>query len=753
MNQKHKNHRNRTRAFLPATLVLSTALGCSSGAEMSPAASVEQPLGTGPYYTNVTSQIPGLSGLLGFHVSSADVNGDGFPDLLVYPPGDTGASFTGYQLLLNRGGTKFEDVTAQSGIRASRRGTNDRRSSFGIFADVDNDGDLDLFSGVYGHDMPSYVDNGDHNDLLLNDGLGHFKLSTQSNFHLEKVWNSSGATFLDYDNDGYLDLFVGNWYDDQHQQGMGDQLYHNLRNGSFANVTVAMGMTTPGDRPRYGVTASDINNDGKVDLVASTYCYKPSIHWENRGNKFVSVGATSHLGDQVKLFTDENGYELAHTCSWGELPFDYDNDGDIDFFQLLVHGSEGYTRSGLLINNGNVFTSKPFWASLRVSDDSQEHDGDHHAALTDIDNDGLIDIVMTESAYGTNRVYVFAQRADHSFVEVTPTSGLANVGTSEKQPHNVIPFDFDRDGDEDLMIGFNSGHPIELWRNDMGNKGNKWIGIKLVGLGAPIGANRNGIGARVTITAGNQQFTREVGYTNGNFAPQHPNELVVGTGSNAATKVRVQWPNSNRSTIDYTVGANGYVTLAERPITCGGSTNGWQACRGTGCSVCSEKVSTDYALYYRNHPACTATTGCESQYSSCNSACPAPTDADRCGPGVSDNWKGCRGSGCSVCTNLLSGYPLYFKNNPGCTPNAACGGSAYDCSAACPAPTAKDRCSGSLGDWSGCRGDGCSVCTELVSAYPKYFANHPLCFKNTACGGSGYGACNANCPAPTAADK
>jgi len=729
-------------------------LGCASETEVSTTVTAEQPLGTGPYFTNITSQIPGISGLSGFHVSSADVNGDGFPDLLVYPYNGTDIYYTEYQLLLNRGGTKFEDFTAQSGIRASRRGTYDRRSSFGVFADVDNDGDLDFFTGTYGHRIKDYVDNGDRNDLLLNDGLGHFTLATASTFHLEKFWNSAGATFLDYDNDGYLDLFIGNWYHEDDNQGMGDQLYHNLGNGAFSNVTVAMGMQASWARPRYGVTASDINNDGKVDLVASVYCYTPSVHWENRGNKFVSVGDTSHLGDLATTFRAPDGGEMWHTCSWGELPFDFDNDGDIDFFQLLMHGNENYARTGLLINDGNgTFTSQPFWAKTRISDDTPYHDGDHHAALTDIDNDGLIDIVMTESAYGTNMVYVFAQRADHSFVDVTATSGLAKIGAYGKQPHNVIPFDFDRDGDEDLIIGFNSEQPIELWRNDMGSKGNKWIGIKIAGLGAPAGGNRNGIGARVTVYAGAQQYTREVGYSNGNFAPQHPNEIVVGTGTNAATKVRIQWPSSIHSTIDYDVGANGYVTLAERPISCGGSPGGWEACRGSGCSVCSENVSSDYPLYFRNHPACSSVAGCAGQYAACNSACSEPSAADQCGDGAADNWDGCRGTGCSVCTNRLAGYPLYFKNNPGCTPNSACDTDAYPCSTACPAPTAKDRCSGSSGDWKGCRGDGCSVCSELVSAYPNYFTNHPLCFKNTGCAGSGYGACNANCPAPTAADK
>jgi hypothetical protein len=120
--------------------------------------------------------------------------------------------------------------------------------------------------------------------------------------------------------------------------------------------------------------------------------------------------------------------------------------------------------------------------------------------------------------------------------------------------------------------------------------------------------------------------------------------------------------------------------------------------------------------------------------------------------GTSGQWSGCRGTGCHVCSELVASYPLYFKNHPSCISNTTCAGQYYACNAACPAPGSADQCNGTSGQWQGCRGNGCSVCAELVASYPCYFRNHPWCIPNTTCGGLYY-TCNANCPAPTAADQ
>ncbi len=136
---------------------------------------------------------------------------------------------------------------------------------------------------------------------------------------------------------------------------------------------------------------------------------------------------------------------------------------------------------------------------------------------------------------------------------------------------------------------------------------------------------------------------------------------------------------------------------------------------------------------------------------SLGSSLPTNSVATSCS-GTSGQWQGCRGTGCHVCSELVANYPLYFKNNPLCISNPNCQGSYFTCSSKCPAPDSADACNGTSGQWQGCRGTGCHVCSELVANYACYFRNHPFCITNGNCQGS-YFTCNANCPAPTAADR
>ena len=189
---------------------------------------------------------------------------------------------------------------------------------------------------------------------------------------------------------------------------------------------------------------------------------------------------------------------------------------------------------------------------------------------------------------------------------------------------------------------------------------------------------------------------------------------------------------------------------AAAQTSCSGTSGQWSGCRGNGCNVCVEKVSS-YPLYYFNHPSCSINYICGGQYFTCNSACPAPTSADQCN-GTSGQWSGCRGNGCSVCEEKVADYPLYFFNHPACQRNEQCGGQYFTCNVNCPEPTAADRCDGTPGQWAGCRGNGCNVCAELVDEYKCYFKNHPKCSRNTTCGGLSF-TCNENCPAPTEADR
>lgn len=123
--------------------------------------------------------------------------------------------------------------------------------------------------------------------------------------------------------------------------------------------------------------------------------------------------------------------------------------------------------------------------------------------------------------------------------------------------------------------------------------------------------------------------------------------------------------------------------------------------------------------------------------------------------GTPGQWAGCRGNGCAVCSELLTSAPCYLFNHPSCSRNDTCAGQHFTCNAACPAPSGADltcsTCNGTPGQWAGCRGNGCAVCSDLVGTAPCYFRNHPKCTPNDTCAGQ-YFTCNAACPAPTPED-
>lgn len=527
------------RPLMPLALACGLALAAAARAETA-----------SPWFT-LASAATSLTGVVGRNASVADVNGDGYPDLLLHLPLNEAAGdvLNKQFLYLNQanpaGGRRFVDVTATSGIRANRRGTAEgRHSSLAIFADVNNDGNLDMFSGVYAHRIDDYPDRGDRNDLYLGDGRGHFTLATTSRFHTEPLYNTAGGVFLDYDRDGRIDLFIANWY------GPGDTLsesflYRGEGSGGFQHANASAGLA--GNRGAiYASSAADYNRDGYPDLFVPTYGWtvegQQSTLWENNRN-----GTFGEAQSRAMYGTFE-GYGSG-VAAFGSMPRDFDNDGWPDLLELLVHGQTGLdaVRTTVMVNRGGVF-SWNFNALSREGGTATEDLRDHYGSWFDFNNDGLPDLVITRCCNGGsagNWISLYQQLPDHTFIDVTDMSGLGAINANPVlRPHNVIPLDYDQDGAEDLLVGFaDGGQPVMLWHNEVGRL-NRSLAIRLRGSGRDGGSNTAAIGARVEVTANGVTQVQTVDAGPGQFGPQRPLAMTFGLGTaGVADTVKVTWPN------------------------------------------------------------------------------------------------------------------------------------------------------------------------------------------------------------------
>jgi hypothetical protein len=386
--------------------------------------------------------------------------------------------------------------------------------------------------------------------ILLNDGKGHF--TRAPNAAVEILAPSTTVAFGDGNLDGNLDVFAGSWLIHYPDFATAPARYYEGDGaGKFVDALAGAGLVVDPPRPAYGVMWGDWNDDGLPDIYVSNYNLRDNSLWKNVGSgKFVDVAATVAADHDATKTTDPN-YPGGH--SFGSDLGDFDNDGDLDIFVPNI--SHPRTQpwadpSMLLVNQGAPsFKFENKRRDLGIIYD----EGDVNSLWLDYDNDGDLDLLVAPT-YPSH--YTKLYRNDgKSFVDVTYEAGIAvHMGGY------AVASDVDEDGDLDLMItGVAPSANTNLFLNSIGNK-NGWVFFDLRGTKS----NRDGVGAKVVVTAGSITQTREL-KGGGGGTPPHGNSHLLHFGLGAAKvldKVTVRWAGGATETFTG-VGANGRYRLVE----------------------------------------------------------------------------------------------------------------------------------------------------------------------------------------------
>ena len=428
-------------------------------------------------FTDVTEKAGVGGGGYGQGVAVGDYDGDGFPDLYVTQYGRS-------ILYHNNGDGTFTDVTEKAGVAAPGW------SSSAAWFDYDGDGHLDLFVCRFvdfdkSKNLPCEADNKPGyciprlykptaSWLFHNNGDGTFtdvsKASGIGNY-LGKAW---GAVATDINNDGRMDLFVAN-------DTTANFLFVNRGGGKFEEVGAQAGVAySEAGRPRsgMGVDSADFNQDGWMDLFVANIDHEMySLYQNNRDLTFDDQAGVAGIASATRLMS-----------GWGLKFFDYDNDGDLD----------------LLLSNGNP--------------------------------DDLIQIYHKDVSY--QEPLLLFHGSGRQFEDVSAQSGP--VFGKPISARGLAIGDFDNDGAVDVLVSMNDGAPM-LLRNNAARQ-NHWVGIQLVGGKS----NRDAIGARVTYQSGDLKRSRmKVG--GGSFLSSHDPRLVLGLGSRTKVDfVEVAWPEPSK---------------------------------------------------------------------------------------------------------------------------------------------------------------------------------------------------------------
>jgi hypothetical protein len=492
-----------------------------------------------------------------------DYDRDGWPDMLLLNGTDFADAPKKRRAVMalyhNNQDGSFTDVTVAAGLAVPMYGMG------AAIGDYDGDGWDDIFVTALGQNR-LFRNLGGTTPGKFSDVTARVGLTGAPAF-------STSAAWLDYDRDGRLDLFVGNYVDwkienDIHcsldgtsksyctpesYKGQSARLYHNLGAGrGFEEVTAAAGISDPTSKS-LGVATFDYNRDGWVDIFVANDTQPNKLYQNNRNGTFSEVATTAGVA-----FSEEGKARAGMGVDFA----DYDGSG----FPSLIVGNFSNEMLGVYHNEGQsgLFIDEAPTSTLGQATLLSLTFG---LFFFDYDLDGRPDIFLANGhvADDINKVQpkityamapkLFRNEGGRRFSEVT-----ARAGSPFQRPivaRGAAYADYDNDGDLDILVTTNAG-PAKLLRNEGGNQ-NRFLRIRPLGTGT----NGSGIGARVVVVLPDGTRQWQVVHSGSSYCSQSELTLTFGLGRNdRAERIEIEWPGGRTERIK-SLGANQLYTIRE----------------------------------------------------------------------------------------------------------------------------------------------------------------------------------------------
>ena len=479
-------------------------------------------------------------------VTVDDFDGDGHLDI-VTSTHDPSGPLTYYH---NLGNGQFKDASASSRLDDQLGGLNC------LSADYDNDGDADILvlRGAW-----LFSQGRIRNSLLNNNGDGTFTDVTRPAGLADPAYPTQAAVWGDFDNDGDLDLFIGNEARVERPRSDADcypsQLFNNNGDGTFTDIADRAGVTNL--RAAKAVATGDYDNDGDLDLYVSNM--GTNRFYRNNGNR-----TFTDIAPQLGL-TEPRGRSFA--CWF----FDYDNDGDLDLFVAAYQASTTDIAADYLNQPHRGILPRMYKndGNGRFTDVARQVGLDHPylpmgANFGDLDNDGYLDFYLAtgDPGYASLMPNIMLRNdRGQAFQDVTTSGGFGHL----QKGHGVAFADIDNDGDQDIYHQLGGFYPGDAFQNVLflnPGHGNHYLIVQLKG----VTTNRRGVGARLKVVVqtpqGPAQFHRAAGSVSSFGGSPMRQEIGLGDATRIE-RLEIQWPTSQTTQVLTEVPIDTVVTVTE----------------------------------------------------------------------------------------------------------------------------------------------------------------------------------------------